>query len=498
MKRKAENSMEPIVSSKSQKRKKIYEAAKSVLICVLCVSSIYMAYKVIDMHSNSGVMESSFWFTGSDPERVMSSELTTENILKTFLDYSKPELVIVNRGENRGELKMGHDGYDRTMDFINKVMQSIHSAGAEYSKVSSDAVRKNLMMANSIYIKYPYARLSEMDARFFQIKDSSFAKNAATYSEAFLLPDIASERVVVFVISKDNPEEMLRIQTESFAATLSEIINDLEYINTKEYAFAAELNLDKTGEDGNGSSTTLDSMIAIPLNTKITNSVLCDVPWEYANALKFTQTTDFSAGFMDIFNYNPNTIRQYAAKDGTLTFVSGKGTLSMHPDGVLEYKALDQSEGIMFSSGANMRSDDLYTSAAGVIKIVKKILNLCYSSFLDEKTDIRFTRITKQTDGDIHFCLDYFVNGYRVKMKNGCAIDAKVHSGMLTEMKMHIATFKVLDKETENKSLINAIDDFFANGRQNKKVADAGLVYELSGEGNEMITRWEIRGEQEE
>ena len=271
MKRRAESSVDTTVSSKSQKRKKIYEAVKTVLICVLCVSSFYMAYKVIDMHSNSGVMETSFWFTGSDPERVMSSELTTENILKTFLDYSKPELIIVNRGENRGELKMEHDGYDKTMDFINKVMQSIHSAGAEYSKVSSDAVRKNLMMANSIYIKYPYARLSEMDARFFQIKDSGLVKNTATYSEAFLLPDIASEKVVVFVISKDNPDEMLRIQTESFAATLSEIINSLEYINTKEYAFAAELNLDKKGEQSNDSSTTLDSMIAIPLNKKITN-----------------------------------------------------------------------------------------------------------------------------------------------------------------------------------------------------------------------------------
>ncbi len=498
MKRKAENTTETMVSSKSQKRKKIYEAIKSVSIFILCVSSIYMAYKVIDMHSNSGVMETSFWFTGSDPERVMSSEFTTENILKTFLDYSKPELVIVNRGENRGELKMEHDGYDKTMDFINKVMQSIHSAGAEYSKVSSDAVRKNLMVANSIYIKYPYARLPEMDARFFQIKDSGFAKNASIYSEAFLLPDIASERVAVFVVSKDNPEEMLRIQTESFAATLSEIINSLDYINTKEYAFAAELNLDKAGENDNGVSTILDSMIAIPLNKKITNSVLCDVPWEYANALKFTQATDFSTGLMDIFNYNPNTIRQYAAKDGTLTFVSGKGTLSMRPDGVLEYKALDQSEGIAFSSGNNMRSDDLYTSAAGVIKTVKKILNLCYSSSLDGKTDIRFTKITKQAEGDIRFCMDYFVNGYRVTMKDGCAIDAKVHGGVLTEMKMHIAVFKTLDKETENKPLINAIDDFYVNGGQNKKVAEAGLVYELSGEGNEMTTRWEIRGGQEE
>lgn len=495
MKRKAEISMDTMVSSKSQKRKKIYEAVKTVLICVLCVSSFYMAYKVIDMHSNSGVMETSFWFTGSDPERVMNSELTTENILKTFLDYSKPELVIVNCGENRGELKMEHDGYDRTMDFINKVMQSIHSVGAEYSKVSSNAVRKNLMMANSIYIKYPYARLSEMDARFFQIKDSGLVKNTETYSEAFLLPDIASEKVVVFVISKDNPDEMLRIQTESFAATLSEIINSLEYINTKEYAFAAELNLDKKDEQSNGLSTTFDSMIAIPLNKKITNSVLCDVPWEYANALKFTQPTDFSTGLMDIFNYNPNTIRQYAAKDGTLTFVSGKGTLSMHPDGVLEYKALDQSEGIVFSSGNSIRSGDLYTSAAGVIKTVKKILSLCYSSFLDEKTDIRFTQITKQADEDIRFCLDYFVNGYKVKMENGCAIEAKVHGGVLTEMKMHLTTFKVSDKETENKALINAVDDLFANGGQIKKVADAGLVYELSGEGNEMTTRWEISGE---
>ncbi len=492
MKKKSETVNEDMSINKRYRRRAVYETVKTVVICLLCVSTVYMTFKLVDMHGNSDALLS----PGGDPANVMSSELTTENILENYLDFSEPELVIINKGEKRGELKKSYGGYEKIMDFANKVMQSIHSSGAQYSRVSSDTVRKALMMANTVYIKYPYLRAAEMDAQFFQIKDSAFVKNAVAYSQVFLLPDTTSGKVMVYIISEDNPGEMLKIQTESFAATLQELINNLDYINEKEYAFAAELNLDKAEtQNDNGNLLVLDSMIPIPLSGMVTNTVTADIPWEYTNTLNFTQATDYSAGLMEIFSYNPNTIRQYVDKDGVLTFVSKKGTLSMNPGGVLQYKALDQQEGVVFATG---NDNSLYSSTAGVIKTVKKIMGLCYAGMSDEDTDIKFTEITKESENILVFKLDYFVNGHKVRMNSGSAIEVKVHSGVMTELKMHIKFFNVLGKTVENKTLISAIDEMFAGGGTSRYIKSAHLVYEYTDAGKEMSTKWEINTGQKE
>lgn len=492
MKRKFDGGGENTIISKKSRRRTIYETAKTVVICLLCVSTVYMTFRLVDMHGNS----ETFLPVGGDPASVMSSELTTENILENYLDFSEPELVIINKGENRGELKKNRVGYERIMDFTNKVMQSIHSSNAVYSRVSSDAVLKALMMANTVYIKYPYIRAAEMDAQFFQIKDSAFAENAVVYSKLFLLPDTTSGKVVVYIISEENPGELLKIQTESFAATLQELINNLDYIDKKEYAFAAELNLDSAEkENGESNLPVLDPMIPIPLSGTTASTAVAEIPWEYANTLNFTQATDYSAGLMEIFSYNPNTIRQYVDKNDVLTFVSQKGTLSMDAGGVLQYKALDRGEGVVFATG---NSSNIYSSTAGVIKTVKRIMSLCYTSVADENSDIRFTEITREAENVLSFKLDYFINGHKVKLNRGSAIEVKVHDGVMTELKMHINSFKVLGKNFENKTLISAIDEMYAGGEMGRNIKSAHLVYEYTGVGKEMNTKWEIDAGQKE
>lgn len=465
-----------------EKNRIVRERTKTILIWILCVCTVCLSLTAINMQSNTKPFRQS-----SDSANIMSSELTNENIMNIFLDFSEPELVIVNKGEQRGEISRNNDGYEKIIDFANKVMQSVHSEGAVYSKVSTDTVLKKLMLANSIYIQYPYLRLAEMDAQFFQIKNSAFAKNTTFYSQLFLLPDTNSGKVMVYIASKDNPNEMVRIQTENFAATLAELINDLDYINQREYAFATELNLDRSDD----SMLVLDSMIAIPLKNKITASIVAELPWEYTNTLNFTQPTDYSVGLMEIFGYNPNTIRQYIDKTGALTFVSEKGTLSMDQNGVLKYKSLGLGEGVVFSSDNN---NLLYMSTAGVIKTINKITALCYTGDNDNGPEIKFTGITKNPDSSLSFKLDYFVNGCKVKMNDGSAIEVTVSNGIMTDLKMQIVSFRVMNKGFENISLINAIDQAYANGRLGKRVDSAELIYEYLGIGKEMNTKWKLNG----
>lgn len=486
---------------KRGRRAVIREKLKTAVICLLCAGCVYFTYRVIDLQYKPSGAGGNFWSAANPGARNAESALSHENSMSMYLKLAEPDIVMVNRGDNRGILKKDEDGYERTIDLINKAIQGIYSPNTEISKVSRAAVWNGLLKSNSVYIKFPCEIPTAFSARFFQTKDSQAAKTLTACSEALLVPDTASGRVCVFIPGANGSDEVVKFTTETFAATLTEAINGLSYIDKKEFAYAYELNLDKSGsgaqKPGNGTAV-LDPMLIIPLEKVYTRPLIGSVPWEYGQGLSFTQTTDFTMRLLNIFQYNPNTIRQYADKDGALMFVSGKGTIGAHPDGRLEYKALDETEGISLSSNTQTKSDDLYASAAGLINVINKIYNLCGIDCVNNISTLKFTNISqiKADSSELNIGLDYYVDGYRVQLPEGHAAEAVIHGGTLVQLKIWIKSFNTVDREYENAPLLGEIDAYCAEGTAGKNIKTGTLYYSFKENGTETDTAWNIQGGQ--
>lgn len=479
---------------KRSERAAVYEKIKTAIICLLCAGCVYFTYKVVDLQYKPLSTGSSFWNSSNQNAQSTGGDTSAENTLVSFLEYSKPELIMINRGENRGVLNSDKDGYAKTIDFINKAMQSTHSSAASVSRVSREAVWKGLLRSNSIYVRFPCARPTAFSAQFFRAKDSAFARNAETYSQALLVPDSTSGKVCVFIPPDDGDDEILKITTENFAETLSEIINSLEYIDKKEYAYACELNLDKTA---NSDGAVLDPMLVIPLDKIYSKTVKADVPWEYKQGMSFTQTTEFTMRLLNVFQYNPNTIRQYADKDGALMFVSGKGTIGVHPDGMIEYKALDETEGLALTASGQNKADDFYAPVSELMDILNKITEGCGAKGESTAGELKFSEIPLQKGDsrEMKVCFDYFVDGVRVQLPDGYAVEAVIKNGTLMQLKVWIKTFEKTDNDYEDRAVVDAIDEYCAAVQSVKRISRAELQYKFAEDGAEINADWNIKGE---
>ncbi len=475
---------------------KIVEKIKTVSIILLCLCCACLMYVVVNTQGRMEGKRGNFWF-GKNTQDVTSaiSGETEANMLSAFSALSEPELIMINGTSGRNILYEDDEGYDKAVEAINIIVKDLHTSATEYNKLNDYAEWDNALKVNSVYFRYPCGRQTDFEAKFYGINNSNLAKSVEEYSEILLVVSGAESEVIAMI---PNGDGVVKIKTNVSSVALNEIVASQENSAQNVFAFASELNLDKQGED-EAKRILLDREIIVPSASIVTDNILIDVPWIYKNGLSITSSTDFMMKLINIFGYNPNTIRQYSDMSGALVFVADTGTLKAHPDGIIEYKALAKSEGLKLSTASQGKTGDLYSVTSGIIEIARKIYSICDEDSESREHRIRFTSIPQNISEteEMKFEIDYFVDGRRVELAGGHAIEATVVGGVLTEFKMQIKSIKKTAGKSKTEPLFEAIDRFCAENPTSKIIVSSKQIYKFIENGKEIGSEWKIQGAQE-
>lgn len=464
-------------------RNSLIEKGKTVIIALLCVCCVCLLTAVLDLYKGQVSMGTFFWGKENTAGLSRGQENTTQNVVNTFWQLSEPEAVLAVSGNGRRIVKKTDRDYEQIIEKINMTVRDIYSVRAA-DILASDAKQWNDCLAgNAVYVKFTAPRVTNFEGLFYGVKDSGLSRAVSACGEIIFVPDTASKSALNVYIKDADADKIVKISMQTDAEVFRKAIGDSAG-RGREFDFGFELKADRKP-----GIPELADMFVVPEGAVETSNILINVPRIYKSGINFTRATEVTTGLINIFGYNPNTVRQYANTDGALIYVGETGSLSLHPLGRIEYKALGENEGVSIAAG-DLNSASAYSVVAGLSEVIEKICNL--SGVKDEKNDAQL-RITDFRQDGMEF--DYFVDGVRVSMGNGAAVSAVIKNGVLTEFKMWVKVIEKTENTTQSQPVMTAVQDYCRKNPGARSVNSGELIYRYNGDDNETSAVWDIQGE---
>lgn len=467
------------------KKSKIVEKVKTVLIVLLLFSCLFLNYQIFGIYREQTLDDSLWNGLNSINENAISKTVKEESSVDIFRRLSKPEIVVVNNNRNRILLANSKDDFKILSDTANMMIYDMYGLGEDELFQSSKGEWQTALKINSVYLRYPANRSVGYEAEIYQQKNGGVLNMINTYSEALLIP--AGAQTVTALLRDKLSDTIIGAKLNSNAAkTLSELLKKYDVPGERKYTFACELNLDAEA-DGKAA---LDSMLLINTDPIKMYDILVDVPKLYRTGLNFTKSTEFVTGLINIFGYNPNTVRQYVSSEDALTFVGETGSLSIYPEGKVEYKALGPSEGVALAAGQTGVSP----ISLGLCNIMEQVLMVSGVEAEGNDFDIEFTQMPQNIKAGekAEFCFDYFVDGRRVVFGESPAVYATVENGVLVELVIQVRNIKRLMEETTVDSIFSEIDRFCNTNPESKYISSGDIVYMYNKNGEKIKAKWQL------
>ena len=469
---------------------KITERAKTFLIVLLACSCFASGYYVFDMYRDLDAVRS-FW-QSSDPVLTLDGQQTeqgSQNTLKEFIKLSEPELILINKTNARAEIRATDEAFSEIAEVINLLIKGAYFIPEAEITLADIDEWKAAVKTESLYVRYAGPRSTVFEGEFYKAAQNALVSVIDVYEELCVVSDKKNGGVMVYIPDKDYKNIAKLKLTDNVGEKINLLIKSAD-TNSKAFAYAFEFNLDNRSE-AEGKTR---PMLVVPTTEKSVVDIVVDVPRTYKTGLNFIKTTDFTMGLIDIFGYNQNTVRQYVNSEDVLIFVGETGTLSVYPDGYVEYRALDSNEGVELDS----------QSGNGVYGVTSKLINMIdsintISGVLPElnvsSLKLSNLSITDVQTPAIRAEFDYYVDGCSVDFSNGPAITAIINGGVLTELKMHIKTFKKTESVTKMPAVLDKIGEFVAANPQTKLIGNAEPVYKFRQSDEEISAEWKIEKE---
>lgn len=469
-------------------RKRWMEKGKTLLLIFLVICCLGLLYSVLDLYRGQVSIRTVFWGPENSPADSKSQTLTSQNVVSAFWKWSEPDIIMTNCAENR-DLVLNDDGeYKKVVESINMIMREAYSQKESAFEKVSVAQWKNALKGNSVYVRYPSVRPVNFDLQFYETKETSFLKNVTAYSETVFVPNVSSDRGVSVIIRDEVSGEYVKITTDADATVLKNVLRNRLDGRMSSYSFAYE----NAGQNIGGAS--LGEMIVIPPSGQDVNTIVVKVPRVYQGGINFTRTTEFATGLINLFGYNPNTIRQYANSDGAIMFVGETGSLSVHPRGKIEYKALGENEGVSLNQSGQTGAG-VYSVVSGLSALMERVSALCGVG--DEKHDaeLKITAFPDILQEQMVFKFDYFVDGHKVVIDEDSAVSAVVKNGVLTELKVWVKAIEKTEDINRCEEFFTAVGAFCEQNPKCRLITGGELVYKPIEDEKETFAVWEIRGE---
>ena len=287
-------------------------------------------------------------------------------------NLSKPQKIVVTNGERRAVFYNGNSDFNSLHDiikpFIAETMRSEDKV-ANSQKVSEEEwfnVLRNdeLLDTRSIYVNYSLSYSTSLFAHMIGLRNSWISRDISAVKEFTMAP--LSENEMLLYIRDSATNDIFKYHvTYDAAGGFLDAVDSYTKNSDMPAPFSFELNLNKNTEgigEGVVQKVFLNAMITVS-----TSSVESAVV-ESENPL--IPGGDRADAISDIFRTKTGITRRYTDSSGVLYFVENYSVLKIYPEGLIEYKADNESMGIEISD----ESVSLYESLNRAIEFSEKAL----------------------------------------------------------------------------------------------------------------------------
>ncbi|MBE7041753.1 MAG: hypothetical protein E7400_07290 [Ruminococcaceae bacterium] len=406
-----------------------------------------------------------FFFSGIqhyivNPIQSLFSQNSDGSFSQNLKKLYRPEKIILNDSGERRVLTEGQEDYDTAYDLANAIVSRVLSG--DYDTQSKTLVNMDAYMAalkgKSIHVDYGKA----CDYRLFSFGVCGESQShlsgelSAVGGYVISLQDSIMDDISVYMIDQKSGN-IYRYTVESEKVNVGNQITELVQKISSEglHSYSFELNFHKEQENA-ASKILFEPMLLMEL-----------MPLE-ANELQSQQLAEFGHGISEdlindvlrTFSVNTRSMWRYTEMTGARVFVENDATLTLHPDGLIEYQAVEGGRGLDISDADTPY--DIYAATDNAVEFVTKLCSDMPPEFL-ENLRIR-TDLLDHTDrqGVYTICFDYCVDGIPVRHKtaDGYAhtIELEIDNGYLKSYRQFVRSYIKTEQKTSVVPMLSAAD----------------------------------------
>ena len=438
------------------------EKLKTCILILLICSATALAASV---WFGNGVWPRGYDFFATLPERTFFSKIFRKEqpYVSPMENLAKPQKLVVTNGECRSVYYNSDASYALYYDAISNFFTTVLSDESlvflknEVPESEWYGVLRNdeLLDSKSVYISYSTAFSPRLFAEVTGAKYTWLESGTAALRELILTPiEAQGQDVLLYVrdaktgtITKYHINYPHKNELYSCISSLAE---------TDNYSFAFELNLhDSQVGIGGGVSqkVVMDPLLLISPRASRSSAIVGENP--------IAGSSDMEA-LLSVFGYRERGVNHHTGADGKEHFVENYGSISVSPDGLVEFYALDAEKGVGIlpdEQGVATLYDSLNGAAEFAASVWKSLVP-------DQPFEALISSdLVENAAGDYTFTMDYYFEGTPIaistsQMQHG--LEMRVKNGRIITYRHLLRRFSGWGEPLENMSMLQAIDGLYA------------------------------------
>ena len=453
---------------------------KSILLVGLIISSILLTCY---MWFSEKLWPGGYNFFANVPfsfgRGQLQSTLTKESL-------SDPQRVIVTCVGNRSVYAPDTDEGAAVVQTVKEVLKAALSSTE--TMPATDEEWNGALKSKSMHVVYPVAYDGQLFANILGVQQSSPAIKTA---KEFVISagDIVSSDISVY--SRDAlTGEILRILVRWDKEQLDTQIQQTALDSIGNYSYSFELHFDDHRlepaqvQDGTAVAQQpayLESDVLImPLRS--TARMIKEINPLFDN--------DYNRGMIEDvlrqFGFNTIGARKYMESDNSIVYVENYGTLKIHSNGLIEYKAVHPEKGISLNGATSGAS---YGSILACVDFVNTLWNRALPG---QRLNLNISSdVVDMRSRDFMLTMDYYAEGIAVGMempKSNAheamhhAVEIQVSDDRMISYRQVMTYFEPTEETVRMGSAIDALDSLFADAQwQGQTISDLYVTYVLNG-----------------
>ncbi len=361
-----------------------------------------------------------------------------------------PDKIVINGGGARTVNYSGSDAFKDALKVIAPYIDGVFSQGAE-SETINDEQWQTMLRGKSVFIDFGFPADAKNIAGFFGSGSNGSSVSFENAESMILYPEtVLNSTSVCFKTGSS----FIKYSVSGNADGISKFIENETIGRKHEDAFAFELHLDRDSANPDiKKKVVLKPYVLLSTDAGEINKLF--VSGIFENSDDVSKKAD---KILRAFGYTASQLRKTVAGDGTVSYLENSATIKIHPDGLVEYKAVATERGIKLAEAKAAPSQIV----SAVLDIAGDIVS--YAE-LDDIMNLRLRSPLNETPVSSYTAeFERYYNGMPVISKNsetgGSALYAQFENGYITELKMQLQRLKLSEETSSAVTVLSAIDKF--------------------------------------
>ena len=456
------------------------EKFKTGILLILICSAIVLAASV---WFGSGIWPRGYDFFLTLPNRAFFSQLfgAEQPYTSPMENLAKPRRLVVTNGDSRGVYYNSDSSFTPFYEVANEFFKTtlsdeslvFMSTAVDEEEWYSVLRNDEILDTKSIYISYSTAFSPRLFAQVIGTGHTWLEAHTDAVQEFILAPIGDTGHDVLLYVRSLSDQSVLKFyinypHKETLYARIAGMEENLGY------SFAYELNLhDSQVGIGGGveQKVVMDPLLLISPRNGASAPLIGTNP--------IASETDTEA-LLSVFDYRERGVNRYTGADGTLHFVENYGSISIYPEGLVEYYAVDEQKGVNILP-VESGSSSLYDALNGAVSFAAEV----WQSLVPDRPfeALISSDLVENENGEYTFTMDYYYEGTPITMAAGKmrhAVEMRVKNGKIVEYRHILRRFTAAGEKAADIPMLGAIDGMYARlGQENTqiKIRDLYISY---------------------